>query len=82
MLTTLNLEDNYIDDEGMPYLANAFKINAVKNIYLFISFIFISLSLSNQTLTTLCLYHNKICLKGALILADALQHNTVKFIVI
>jgi len=75
-LTTLNLWDNGIGDQGAKYLSNALKQNTVGQNLILLShptiFDFI------QTLTKLDLARNQIKDQGAQYLSEALLNNTVR----
>jgi Ran GTPase-activating protein (RanGAP) involved in mRNA processing and transport len=79
ILTTLQLGDNEIGNQGLEYLAKALQQNNVKLISLLHS-IESLIAHFLQTLTTLLLYYNEICAEGAKHLANALQHNKVTLI--
>jgi len=75
ILTTLNLFDNQIGNEGAQYFADVLQANKVRDIlYLFITYL---LHHSIQTLTTLNLPSNDISDEGVQHLAKMLQNNTV-----
>ncbi len=77
-LTSLDLQQNQIGDEGVQYLTDALKNNQVS----FFFFLFFSRFDSHffiQTLNTLILAKNQIEEKGAEYLANVLENNTVNF---
>ncbi len=76
-LTTLDLYQNEISDQGIQYLANMLRQNKVLYIQTFDYSIYPAHFYSGQTLTTLHLSQNRIDDEGAEYLAYALRKNRV-----
>ena len=75
ILAELDLNDNDIKDQGVEYLAKAFRKSKVDH-FLSLSFCFTSF-ISQKALTTLTLAGNKIEDQGIQCLANAFQNTTV-----